>query len=274
MTRSGMVSSTAGSTIEDIAYLVRSEHRVSTLVALTARPRSKAELGDATGVSSSTIRRTLRAFEDRDWIHREGYKYEATELGAFIASAIEDVVDRFETERKLRDVWHLLPNGENGFTIETYAEADVTVAEPGAPYLPVNRFQSLLQETSEFRFVGYGIAVLEPCWEAFCQRIVDGMVTEIIAPTTADRAVHSMSPKRRSNLLERGNLTILLHDELPLYGIGRFDDRIAVCCHDHDSGTVRALVESEDPAAHEWAASIYASYHGEARPLEPALAVE
>jgi hypothetical protein len=48
----------SGSLIDDIAYLVRSEHRVTTLIDLTVRPRSRSELWEAAGVSSSTIRRT------------------------------------------------------------------------------------------------------------------------------------------------------------------------------------------------------------------------
>lgn len=54
----------AGSPIDDIAYLTRSEHRTPTLVALTERPRSRSELCELAGVSSSTIRRTLDEFED------------------------------------------------------------------------------------------------------------------------------------------------------------------------------------------------------------------
>ena len=94
-----------GSLIEDVAYLTRSEHRVTTLVDLTVRPRSRSELWEAAGVSESTIRRTRREFEDRHWIRRDGYPYEATELGAFIATAMADLIERFDTERQLRDVW-------------------------------------------------------------------------------------------------------------------------------------------------------------------------
>nr|WP_246308077.1 hypothetical protein [Halobaculum salinum] len=77
------------SAIVDIAYLTRSEHRVPTLVALTERPRSRAELCELTGVSSSTMRRTLDEFGDRRWIRKEEYQYVATRLGEAIASGME-----------------------------------------------------------------------------------------------------------------------------------------------------------------------------------------
>lgn len=82
----------------DISFLTRSEHRVVSLVAMAVRPRSRSELGEMTGASSSTIRRTLRQFEDRHWIARDGYQYETTELGAFIAATMSDLLDRFETK--------------------------------------------------------------------------------------------------------------------------------------------------------------------------------
>jgi hypothetical protein len=53
----------AESPIGDIAYPARSEHRVSPLVALTERPRSRSEICELAGVSTSTIRRTLDDLE-------------------------------------------------------------------------------------------------------------------------------------------------------------------------------------------------------------------
>jgi DNA-binding HxlR family transcriptional regulator len=150
----------AGSPIDDIAYLARSEHRAPTLVALTVRPRSRSELWEMAGVSSSTIRRTLSEFEDRHWIRRDGYQYEATQLGSYIASAMAELIDRFETERKLRDVWKWLPGEESGFTVELCADATVTVADADDPYRPTTRFLSLLQETEQFRFPGIDVALL------------------------------------------------------------------------------------------------------------------
>jgi len=256
-----------GASIDDIAYLVRSEHRVSTLVALTEHPLSRSELRELTGVSSSTMRRTLGEFEDRHWIRRIGYQYEATQLGAFVASAMVELIDRFETERKLRDVWHWLPGEETGFTIETCSDAVVTVAEADDPYRPVNRFASLLRETDRFRFVGLDVALLEPCKDELRQRIIDGMHAEIIDSPSSARCVLSTYPEHCSEPLESGNLTVRLHDDLPPYGVSIFDDRIAISGYDSDSGTVPVLFDTDDPAAREWAEKTFEFYRRGARPL-------
>jgi len=167
--------SNADSPIGDIAYLARSEHRVPTLVALTERPRSRSELCELVGVSSSTIRRTLDEFEDRVWIRKDGYQYTATRLGEVIASGMEDLIEQVETERKLRDIWRWLPGEVSEFTIETWEAMNITVAEPDSPYRPIDRFESLLKETNELRLVRPEISLMEPCFEVLVQLIDEGV---------------------------------------------------------------------------------------------------
>lgn len=258
-----MTSQTTGRPIDDISYLARSEHRVPTLVALAARPRSRSELWEMAGVSKSTIRRTLTEFEERNWIRKEGYKHEATQLGAYVASAMVDVVERVETEQKLRDVWDWLPGEESGFTIEMCSEAVVTVADADNPYRPVNRFTSLLRETDQFRFAGFDVAMLEPCKDELCEQIIDGMHAELINPPRVAEYIRSTCPELFSETLQSGELTIRLHDELPSYGVSLFDDRIAISGYDLDGVTVRVLVDTDAPDAREWAESIYTTYRRE-----------
>ncbi|MDQ2050283.1 MarR family transcriptional regulator [Natronolimnohabitans sp. A-GB9] len=256
------------SPIDDIAYLARSEHRVPTLVALTEQPRSRSELCELTGVSSSTIRRTLGEFEDRAWIRKEGYQYVATSLGRAIATGMEELIAQVETEQKLRDVCRYLPDDVIEFTLEMSSETTVTVADHDAPYRPVSRFRSLLLETERFQFLGVDIALLEPCREEFRQRILDGMQAEIINPPNAARYILATYPELCSEILESGNLKPLVHDDVPAYGLSFFDARIAVNDYDPDGAGVEVLIDTDTPAARKWAEAVYATYKAEARPLE------
>lgn len=254
------MSGSSGSLVDDIAYLTRSEHRVTTLVDLTVRPRSRSELWEATGVSSSTIRRTLREFEERHWIRRDGYQYETTQLGAFIASAMADLIERFETERSLREVWEWLPGEETGFTVEMCTGATVTRADADDPYRPVNRFMTLVRETDRFQFAGFDVALLEPCKEELCQRIIDGLHAEIVDPPRVVKYIRSTCPDLFSEALESGNLTVRLHDDLPTFGVGVFDDRVAISGYDPDSVTIRVLVDTDGAEARDWAEAMFQSY--------------
>ena len=186
-----MQKNDTGTPLDDIAYLIRSEHRAPTLIALTVRPRSRSELWEMTGVSESTIRRTLSEFEEREWVYRDGYQYEATQLGAFVASAMADLIDRVETERKLRDVWRLLPDEETRFTIEMCSDATVTVADPEDPSGPITRFCSLIEETERLRFTELDVAMLDSCKTELCEQIVDGMETELINPPRVANYIRS-----------------------------------------------------------------------------------
>lgn len=255
--------------ITEIEFLVRSAHRVAALDALVERPQSRADLLALTAASPSTIARMLCEFEQRHWIERDGHRYRATQLGVFVASGLAELLDRIETEQQLRDVWHSLPSEECGFTLETVADAVVTVAETDDPYCPVNRFVSLLKETNRFRFAGVNMALVEPCKDEFRQRIVNGMQTEIINLPSVARYVLSTYPEHCSEPIETGNLTVQTHTDLPVSGICLFDDCIAISAYNHDSGTVQALIDTDAPEARQWAESTYASYRREARPFVP-----
>lgn len=248
------------STIEDISYLTRSEHRVGVLVAVAARPRSRSELGEITGASSSTIRRTLRDFEDRNWVRRDGYQYETTDLGEFIAGAMVDLLDRFETERQLRSVWEFLPESMSGFSLDMCLDARVTVSAPEDPYRPVSRFTDLLETTDAVRFAGFDVAMLEPSRSALCDRIVEGMATELIAPPRVVQYIRTTYPEEFQEALASGNLTVRVHEELPPYGVGVFDERIAIACYDSEGVTVRVLIDTAGEDCIEWAESVYDRY--------------
>lgn len=266
-----MVSRATDGPLADVEFLARSGHRVAVLEALARRPESRADLRAMTGVSRSTVGRLLRAFEDRHWIRRDGDQYEATELGAFVAAGMRNLLERIETEHQLREVWQWLPSEADGFTVEMATDAVVTVAEAEAPYRPVNRFAALLGETGRFRFVGADVALLEPCRDELRERILDGMRAEIIDPSSVAEYVLSTYREHCAEPLESGNLAVAVHDDLPPYGVSVFDDRVAVSCYDEDTGLVRVLLDTDSTEAREWAESVFETYKRDARPiaLEP-----
>jgi len=257
------------SPVADITYLARSQHRIPALVALTERPRSRSELCELTGVSSSTIRRTLDEFEDRIWIRRDGYQYRATWLGEVVASGMEDLIERIETERKLRDVWHWLPDEVSDYPLETWAAMTVTVAKPDAPHRPVNRFESLLQEASELRLVRPEIAMMEPCFDVLRQLVHEGVDVVLVDRPHSHTYFLSTYPERSSAMMQWDNFTVLEHDHLPPHGIGILDEHVAISCYERESGTVHALIDSDGPAVREWAQPVVETYTSDARPVEP-----
>ncbi len=150
----------------------------------------------------------------------------------------------------------------------------VTVAEPDSPYRPVNRFESLLRETSELRFLRPEVALMEPCLDVLVHLIDDGVDVTLVDRPSCHTYFFSTYPEQSSEIVNRDNFTVLEHDDLLPYGIGLLDDRVAISCYERDSGTVHALIDTDVPAVHEWAESVYASYRSDARTLEPERVVE
>ncbi|MFP8957736.1 helix-turn-helix transcriptional regulator [Natrialbaceae archaeon A-CW3] len=253
--------------LADIEYLSRSPHRVPILAVLAEQPRDRRELRSVTGASASTVSRTLRAFETRHWITRNGHRYETTQLGSFVAVGVQTLIDRFETERTLREIWEWLPEDLASLPLETIAEATVTTADADDPYRPVTRFRTLLEGTETFRFVGFELALLEPCKDDLCQRIIDGVEAVVIDPPSVVRYIRSTYPALSTRTLESGNLTVLVHDEPPPYGLCLFDDRIGVSSYSPETGAVRALIDSDEPRVRTWAEATFDEYRAAAEPM-------
>lgn len=253
----------------DVAYLARADHRIPALVALAERPRSRAELCELTGVSSSTIRRTLDGFEARIWVRKDGYQYVATRLGEAVASGMQTLLDRLETERTLRTVWQWLPDDVGEFSVETWATMTVTVAEPDSPYRPVSRFESLLSTADELRYLRPEVALMEPCFERLPALLDAGADITVIDRPNCHAYFVSTYPDQCAALLDRAAFTVLEHDDLPPYGVGLLDDRTVISCYESGSGAVAAVVDTDAPPVREWATSIYERHRAEARRFDP-----
>ncbi len=247
--------------IQDVSYITRAEHRVATLVALSVEARGKQELAELANVSPSTMRRTLREFEERGWIRKEGQRYATTQPGEFVATSVAELLDRLETERELRDVWSWLPGEDDALTLEMCSDAEVSVADADDPYGPVNRFKSLLDDADRFRFVGFDVALLEPSKQTLCRRVIDGMEAELVTPPRVAEYIRSTCPDLFAEALKTGDLTVRLHDDLPRYGVSILDDRTAISGYSRDSVTVRVLLDTPSEEVREWAETQYRSYH-------------
>ena len=260
------------SAIDDIAYLTRSEHRIPTLVALAERPRSRPELYELTEMSPATIGRTLKEFKARRWVREEGHQFLATSLGESMASWTEELLKRVEAEHKLRDIYHQLPHEVIEFALEM--RSTVTVNEPDAPYRALNRYRSLLHDSTQYRFVGFDAGLYEACKDEFRQRIRDGMEAELIDSPSVARYMCTKYPERCADLLKRENMTAYVQEDVPQYGVCLFDDCFAICVYHSDSAGVMAVIDTDAPEALSWAESVYASYKADARLLEPQAIIE
>ena len=247
------------SSLDDVEYLARSPNRVGILDELRRGPRDRLDLRVSTGSSRSTVRRVLANFEDRGWIARDGSTYELTRPGAFVADRFLDLRDAMETESTLRDVWQWLPREMEGFSVDLFADAVVSRPGPGYPYEPIERLTRLIEGTDRMR--GFDSIVQKSINnETVCDAVLDGMELEYVYSPVALRGTYAWNPERVAAAAACENCTVYVHDALPdgdRCGLGIVDDRAGICCHDAETGALTAIIDTDAPAAREWAIATF-----------------
>lgn len=257
--------------IEEIEFLASSTHRIGVLDVLGDGPADRSTLRSETGASSPTIGRVLSDFEQRRWIAREGPVFELTPLGEFVSRHFFELRDAMSIERKLRDVWRWLPREMEGFSVDLFADAVVSRPGPGYPYDPVERLTHLIQNTDRMR--GFDTIVQKSINnETVCEAVLDGMELEYVYSPEALQGTYAWNPERVMEAAACDNCTVYVHDNLPdgdRCGLGIVDDRVGICCHDVDTGSLICVIDTDDPDAREWAIATFGRVREEARPVGP-----
>ncbi|MFB6130761.1 MAG: helix-turn-helix transcriptional regulator [Salinigranum sp.] len=253
-----------GSSIEDVAFLARSAHRVGVLAELAEGSCDRETLREATGASDPTVGRILGDFESRGWSVRVGREYELTRTGAYVAEHFAELLAKMDVERKLRDVWTWLPGELEGFTVGTLADAVVTTVGPGDPYGPATRCGSLFREAKWVR--GFDAGLTAPHhFEALYQLIVDGMDAEMILPADVSARIRETYPEKAAAVRESDHFTLWCTDALPLYRLTIFDHRVGVGGYDPDSGVLQVYADTDSEEARTWAEATFESFRRESR---------
>ena len=255
--------------LDDVEFLVSSNHRLGVLHVLSEKPRDRDDLRNATGASSPTMGRVLSDFEDRHWIEREGRTYRLTGLGEFVADRVEELAEAMGFQQQLREVWPWLPHEIDGFSAELFTDVVVSRPGPGYPYQPVERVTKLVGETRTIW--GFGMPMLKSGnLEPFFDRVLDDLRCEYIYPSPVFEELLSWDESTVVEAATRPNYTVLLHDDLPVddrCGICLFDDRVSICCYDRETETLLSLVDTGSDEMRAWAESYYEQLREEARPL-------
>lgn len=258
--------------LDNIEFLVSSDHRVGVLEALAERPCDRDDLRGTTGASSPTMGRILSAFEDRQWVEREGHTYQLTGLGEFVAGRLEEFLTAMAAEQRLRDISPWLPYELDGFSVDLLTDAVVSYPGPGYPYEPLDRHVQLLEGAETIR--GFGMVMLKAgILEGFFESVFDGLRVEIIYPPRVFETMLDWDPETVRDAVELDNHTVYLHDDLPnseWCGLCLSDERLSICCYEPDTGMLRSIVDTDAPQAYTWGEAVVDQYRAEARPLDEA----
>ncbi|WP_318568165.1 hypothetical protein [Salinigranum marinum] len=255
------------SSLEDVEYLVRSEHRVAVLDALADGPQSRSELRALTGASASTISRMLREFEARHWIGKEGHQFEATPLGAFVVEGLMRLLGRMETEQTLREVMRWFPTDDVEFdVVRCLRDAEIVFPTESDPMAPVRRAGQQLRAGTRLRFLTTQVTV--QYFDVVRELVSDeGMHVEgVVTPGVYDTLVSDPAMAAvYDDLRDSEDVRVLVTEGVPLI-LQIVDDRVGVGLVD-EAATPRGLICSDADRVHRWAVDTFETYRGEAEPV-------
>lgn len=259
-------------TLEAIQFIANSANRMRVLDALTAEPRARREIEPETGVSRSTVSRTLDRCGNRGWVASEGSRYWITPLGREMTSAFRAFLETTEGIQHLGEAVRWLPEPVRSIDFRHFRDAVIVTPEPTNPSAPFDHGLERILEADTYRALT----------STALPRYVEAVRDAVAAGELEVASVHPVGFFERiaddSTRLEpwrnleahvrvyRGRVPIDFHitDDLVLIWLGGVVD---------GDLEVYGLMESDEPAVLAWAESLYEEYRDQAEPLDIDLLV-
>ncbi len=239
--------------------------RAELLDRIAERPADKPALGDALGVSRSTVDRAVRELAERGFIERCGDGYRTTAAGRLAAASYGEFRRRSEGIRAAADVLDVLPP-DAPLDARALAGAEVVAADGGDPERPARRIAELVGRADEVR--GAGGLVADRYVRLYRDRILDGTAVRVVlAPASLERLLAGHADAVAA-ALETGLVELRESPDAPPFGLRLYsrDDEttMSVTVYDDD---LRGIICNDDPGAVEWAAEYVERIWNDARAI-------
>lgn len=261
--------------LEDVAFLARSESRTSVLEAITESPRARHELRELTGASRVTVNRILDDLEDRNWIVRENGRCEPTPLGTVVAEEFTRLLDNLGTLDHLGD--HVNWMHIDRFDFDLHRLRDATVITPTwddfAAY--TNTLIDLVYDSTAIRAIGTGLH--REFVKALADATINGdlsleliytpaVIDAILSEADLTRLVRDLADVEGANLYrylgENPLMMLLIHETTDPR------DDVTLLCGQHEEDAPPGTVETPDERVRSWAEGVFESVRADSTLLE------
>lgn len=238
------------------------ERRADVLRALADGPLDQRDLREAVGVSRSTAYKALRELDEAGLVE-EGTDgtYRLTQYGRLLRRRHDTYAAGMGRIDDARSVVDALPD-DLLVPLAFVERGRVSRAEPYAPERPFGRLEALSAATSEFRCLS-PIAVPRYL-ETIHERVAAGdLRAELLVESPA--VDHLASHDSFDDVCTEPGATLLsVERELP-FGLFLADDGETVALFSYGAdGAVRGALESDAPAAYDWADRQYERFRADA----------
>jgi predicted transcriptional regulator len=251
---------------DELIQVLRHRH---VFAELQAEVLERRQLEDRLDVSRATSHRYVRTLEELGLIEKADGGFALTNLGTDIAATVATFETEVSARLRLAPMVDVMRNITPPVDIAAFEDATVTSVEHGDPFAPLTRFVSLVQVTETLR--GINTCRIAPTYmDEFQGRILDGMQTELIDLPQILEDIMERYPEKCVQVCVSENLILWIHedrDALP-FGLVLFDDRVGIGIFDTTKGSLEAFIDTDEPAAREWATAVYDQYQSESSHLE------
>lgn len=257
--------------LDDIAFLSRSNNRITVLKELARGQGTRRELRHATGVSRPTLGRILEGFGDRGCVVNNGtgngHDYTLTPLGRVVVEEYTNMMMTMEVVQHLRELAPRIPFGELQLDPRDLADAHITRPSPTDATAHTRRERELLETTTRVKFL-CNQAQPETVaryrdWVVAGDRELEAIISgDAIDVAMADEEMRAYL----QDMVAADGVTIHRYEGSVSATLGRFDDVASIVPLD-DAGVPIAIVESEDEPVRWAVEATLGRYRDQAAPL-------
>lgn len=256
------------STEPDLTFLLRSDTRRETLVALDQEgPLNRHEVEDRIDASRRTVSRILNTLTEEGYVQNEGGIYRLTPFGGLVVGLYRNWRDQLTLAKRYRPFLANVDSDFSEFDFRLLRGSDLTVANEVNPYAAMDRFLSLRDGATRVRAVTPMIE--KQCFTHTARRIQQGETFELEVTIPHRVFDHTRSRTRDDSALEAirasesisrlvypGSIETMISVVDGVAVFGAYSDR-----------ELHALLESDAPELREYALDRIDEYRRDAAPV-------
>lgn len=242
--------------------------RRAALDVLADGPQHRRDLEATLDASKTTCHRIIRALDEHGLLERTEQGYTLNHAGVQLHEAVEAFYQRVRAIAKLEPLLEAVAPLPVEFDPEAFADARVTAPTPTDPTQPLNREFELFQEASYFTVVDANQHLPEPFLErVFEIGIERGMEAEHIAPESVIETRLTEFPALHRRHAEVDAALKYRVGGPPPFGLTLYDrSQLVLRAYDADTGSIELLIDTDEPAAIEWARAVIEHVRSASRP--------
>lgn len=229
--------------------------------------KDKRTVVESVNCSRSTVNRAIRELESMGVVEYTDGKYAITSLGESIAGGFENMAESVETRLELEPFLQWVPEEEFDIDLRHLQDAELWVPEPGDPWAMVNRHVRVLEQTDDMRCV-LPLVGLHGHETAHDQIVDNGARAEMISTPDVTHTLQANPAyaELTEEMAATGRFDLFQYEGPIPYFVGLLDDLVQVGAD--EDGEPRALLETDNPIARNWAENKVKEYKRRAEPVE------